>query len=73
MSSNDDPWLDLLSIALAAWAILVRAVCCTGILPAQQVMGPDTQDCDIQEYHLSLGTRLHLALKLYSKLPPPQL
>ena len=35
-SSDDDPWLDLLGIALAAWAVLVRAVRCTGILPAQQ-------------------------------------
>ena len=41
MSSYDDPWLDLSVIALAVWAVLVRAVRCTGILPAQQVMGPD--------------------------------
>ena len=35
MSLRSDPWLDLSVIALAAWAVLVRAVRCTGILPAQ--------------------------------------
>ena len=35
MSLHSDPWLDLLVIALAAWAVLVRVVRCTGILPAQ--------------------------------------
>ena len=35
-SLHSDPWLDLSVIALAAWAILVRVVRCTGILPAQQ-------------------------------------
>ena len=43
MSSHDDPWLDLLVIALAAWAILVRAVCCTGYLPAQH--GGHSNEC----------------------------
>ena len=52
---NDDPWLDCLGIAHdTASDVLVRAVRCTGILPAQQVMGPVSQDCDVlDERHLS--------------------
>ena len=51
---TSDPWLDLSVIALAAWAVLVRAARCTGILLAQQVMGPESQDCDdLDERHLS--------------------
>ena len=54
MSLHSDPWLDLSVIALAAWAVLVRAVRCTGILPAQQVMGPESQNCDdLDDRHLS--------------------
>ena len=32
--------LPVVVTALAAWAVLVRVVRCTGYLPAQQVMGP---------------------------------
>ena len=42
-SLHSDPWLDLSVIALAAWAVLVRAVRCTGILPAQQFEDNDIQ------------------------------
>ena len=34
-SLHSDPWLDLSVTALAAWAVLVRAVRCTGYMPAQ--------------------------------------
>ena len=42
-SLHSDPWLDLSVIVLAAWAVLVRAVRCTGILPAQQLQGHTDQ------------------------------
>ena len=52
---NDDPWLDYLGIAHdTASDVLVRAFGCHGYLPAQQVMGPESQDCDdLDDRHLS--------------------
>ena len=67
-SLHSDPWLDLSVIALAAWAVLVRAVRCTGILPAQHVHNTPEYNGISERLNRMLLEQMRALLHL-SKLP----